>query len=351
MSVGEPQELSPDEFRQMVNEVALPLLRDHHVYVAGSGGGPDLLLNRAFGLRVWDAYGGQFLDMTAGGGPLVLGHCHDAGVVGPHAQLSVYSTSARVGQHVWPRQVELAKALSGRFPPAADGLPKKVLFTSSGREALQVASAIAGGRHPINPLADGEPSPAWAAEEADRARAKGLPVVVDETRTAYGRMGAFLAQERLGVQADVTLLGETGGAGFPFGAVVADERWLAGVEVPPFACGPVVAVAALGVLERMTPELFKRAAELGDALHRALRSVADQFAGLVSGVRGWGTVRKLVLARPHAVMLRDACLARGLLVEVLSDSEVGFSPALTAGPMDVALAADVLTDAFLEWPA
>lgn len=341
------QELSSDEFRRMVDEAVLPKLHDFYTYVAAAGRGPDVVVGRAWGVLLWDLYGKQYLDMTGGGGPLVLGHCHDAATAGPHAQLPMFSTSAPAGAHVWFRQVELAKALSERFPPDRDGMPKQVLFANSGREALLMAAAI-GGRE-INPLpAAGDFDPGWAAQEAARARKAGFPVVVDETRTGFGRMGSFTAQERLGVEADVTVLGETGGGGLPFGAVVADSALLSKLSPPPFAAGPVVSIAALGVLEQMTQDMFDYADSLGESLRAGLQEVADQFPDAFAGLRGWGTLRQLVLAKPRARRFRDDCLNRGLLVDAPADDVVAFSPALVATEADVDEAMNVVAEVCMD---
>lgn len=343
----EAGEISPaDEFRRLAEEAALPKLHDFYTYVAAAGQGPDVVVSRAWGVLLWDLYGKQYLDMTAGGGPLVLGHCHEASVVGPHAQLPMFSTSARAGAHVWFRQVELAKALSSRFPPDRDGMPKQVMFASSGREALLLAAAI-GGRE-IDPLPDsGDVDPGWAAQEAARAQKHGFPVVVDETRTGYGRMGAFTAQERLGFAADVTVLGDSGGGGLPFGAVVADAALFSKLVPPPFAAGPVVSIAALGVLEQMTDDLFAHADELGEALRAGLQEVVDQFPQVFAGMRGWGTLRQLVLTKPRARRFRDECIARGLLVDA-TDQVVSFSPALVATTADIIEAANVLAEVCMD---
>ena len=314
--------------RDLVGIEVASLLDDFSL-VAGASEDP-LPAGRGHGVWLWDSYGSRYLDMTAGGGPLLLGHCHTAVVSAAHAQSAVYSGSAPAGEHLCASQARLARAISDRFPPAPDGSPRKVLFAGSGREALALASALG---EPRNPLSAG-----WEPQG-----------VADETVSAC-RTGTFLAQDRLGF-CQVTVLGESMAGGLPFGAVVAPADLIGLLDPPPFAAPPAVCAPALAVVSEMTPELLARSASLGDELRRQLESVAGQFPAALAGVSGAGTLLELRLAEPRAAEFRSSCRSRGLLVGAAGPAAVSFSPALVAGPAELSHAADALSDLCLEWVA
>jgi len=312
--------------RDLVGIEVAALLDDFRL-VAGAAPDP-LPAGRGHGVWLWDSYGSRYLDMTAGGGPLLLGHCHTAVVSAAHAQSAVYSGSAPAGEHLCASQARLARAISDRFPPAPDGRPRMVLFASSGREALALASLLGT---PADPLSDG-----WQPQG-----------VADETLSAC-RTGTFLAQDRLGF-GSVTVLGESMAGGLPFGAVVAPADLIGMLDPPPFAAPPAVCAPALAVVSEMTPELLARSESLAAELRHQLDSVAGQFPAVLSGAAGTGTLLELRLAEPRAAEFRSACRSRGLLVGAAGPASVSFTPALVAGPAELSHAADVLSDLCLEW--
>ena len=55
-----------------------------------------------------------------------------------------------------------------------------------------------------------------AAAQAEEVRSWGGLVVIDETRTGFGRTGTLWAQEQWQVAADITVLGGAGGGGSLF---------------------------------------------------------------------------------------------------------------------------------------
>jgi acetylornithine/succinyldiaminopimelate/putrescine aminotransferase len=123
------------------------------------------------------------------------------------------------------------------------------------------------------------------------------------------------------------------GGGMPIGALVTGPR-LADVLEPgdhgsTFAGGPVVAAAALAVLDTIDdPALLARVVELGERLAAGLAELP------VREVRGRGLMRAIeVDGAPELV--RRALLERRLVLNATGPTTVRFLPPLTVGEAEV----------------
>ncbi|HEY8474177.1 MAG TPA: aspartate aminotransferase family protein [Natronosporangium sp.] len=97
---------------------------------------PPLYVDRAYGSRLWDVDGNEYVDYVLGQGPLLFGHSHPAIIEAVSRQLArgqVYSA-----QH--PLEVTVAELVCELVPCA-----ELVRFNSVGSEAVQAAWRLARG--------------------------------------------------------------------------------------------------------------------------------------------------------------------------------------------------------------
>ena len=192
------------------------------------------------------------------------------------------------------------------------------------RTAAVLIEAIQG-ESGVYPIAD---AALLAAREAcDEA---GALLILDEIQTGVGRTGSLWAYEQTPVRPDLLTSAKALGGGFPIGACVstaeAGEVLEAGDHGSTFAGGPVMAAAALAVLEIVDdPALLGAVRELGSALR-------DELAALegVREVRGRGLMLGVGLERGlDAARLGADLLRRGLIVNVPEPGTLRLLPPLT----------------------
>ena len=101
----------------------------------GNYGRLPVAMVRGSGSRLWDADGKQYIDLFAGFGGAILGHCHPALV---HAAFEQAKTLWHVGNTFWTLpQIEVAQRLS------RIGFAGQSFFCNSGAEANEAACKIA----------------------------------------------------------------------------------------------------------------------------------------------------------------------------------------------------------------
>ena len=101
----------------------------------GNYGRLPVAMVRGSGSRLWDADGKQYIDLFAGFGAAILGHCHPALVQAAHEQAA---TLWHVGNTFWTLpQIEVAERLS------RIGFVGQSFFCQSGAEANEAACKIA----------------------------------------------------------------------------------------------------------------------------------------------------------------------------------------------------------------
>ncbi len=173
------------------------------------------------------------------------------------------------------------------------------------------------GRGGVVPPAEG-----FLSALADRCRARGALLIVDEIMTGLGRTGARWACEREGVRPDVICAGKALGGGLPISACIGRgevmQAWgdPAGeaIHTATFAGNPLGCAAALATLEVIDEEdLIARADRVGAAWLRELEGLRSLAA--VRDVRGRGLLVAVELddgARTLALV--RALLERGYLV-------------------------------------
>lgn len=188
---------------------------------------------------------------------------------------------------------------------------------------------------------------------AERCRAAGMLLVLDEVATGFGRSGSLFAAEREGVEPDLLCLAKGLSGGYlPLAATLASEpiyeAFLGGYEEfrsffhgHTFTGNPLACAAALASLELCrAPDFLARAEHLGARL-------ADGFAALhdhpnVLEVRRYGTMFGIDLVRAHGAAdtppeffetarrtghrVTEAARERGVIVRPLGDTVVCMPP-------------------------
>ncbi|MFQ5512911.1 MAG: aspartate aminotransferase family protein [Myxococcota bacterium] len=335
--------------------------REQSVFAPGVRRWP-LALVRGEGSRVWDIDGREYIDLTAGWGVTVIGHCHAevADALADQARTLIQTTNV-----VYTReQLDLAERLE-RITPANI---RRAFFVSSGAEAnegaLKLAHRATGrarfvatrgsfhGRtlgamgvlgqekyrkrwsaliHEARFVPYGDLASARAALDrdvaafivepvqgeggvhvppddylpglADACHAVGALLILDEIQTGIGRTGRWLAADYSGVQPDILTLGKGLGGGVPIAAFLATDGVMATIEPGDhggtYAGNPLCARAACTVLDVIEREsLVARADRLGTRIRDRLTALADRHPGRIEQVRGRGLLIGLVLRDP-----------------------------------------------------
>jgi diaminobutyrate-2-oxoglutarate transaminase len=217
-----------------------------------------------------------------------------------------------------PRSCEMAcaKLLESSLEDPYSGLPKP---------AGVIVEPIQGEGGTVVPP-DG-----WLAEVRAITHRQGVPLIVDEIQTGFGRTGAMFACEHDGVTPDVIVLSKAlGGIGYPLSGIAYDEAldaWEPGAHIGTFRGHQVGMAAGAAAIELMQElDLAAHARELGElALDLLTQASATRELEAVGEVRGRGLMIGVELVRDHetrapwpqlAQALRRACCERGLIIEL-----------------------------------
>ena len=188
-----------------------------------------------------------------------------------------------------------------------------------------------------------------ARQACDRV---GALLVVDEVQTGVARLGSWFGWQQTPVKPDVVCLAKALANGLPIGAIVAHgparSAFGPGDHASTFGGGPVVAAAALAVLDTIEKEgLVDHAAAMGEAMTERLHSLSDRN-DLAAGVRGRGLLQALVLSRPVAADVVGAALDQGLVVNDVAPDAIRLAPALQISEAELDEAAERLETALAQ---
>ena len=166
-----------------------------------------------------------------------------------------------------------------------------------------------------------------AREACDQA---GALLVLDEIQSAIGRTGAWFAHQAAGVRPDVLTLAKGLGGGLPIGACIglgaAGAGFAKGDHGSTFGGNPVACAAALAVLEVIERDgLLAHVNAVGEHLAAGLGEVSHP---LVSGVRGLGLWRAVVLTAEVAPDVEAAARRAGFLVNAVQPDAIRLAPPL-----------------------
>jgi acetylornithine/N-succinyldiaminopimelate aminotransferase len=179
-----------------------------------------------------------------------------------------------------------------------------------------------------------------AREACDEA---GALLICDEIQVGMGRTGSLWAYEQTPIRPDAITAAKSLGGGLPVGACVASPG-AADVLEPgdhgsTFAGGPLVAAAALAVLELVDDSaLLQQVGERGAALRKGLEAIDG-----VDEVRGRGLMIGVGLEeRIEASDLAAAALRAGLVVNAPEPGTLRLLPPLTISEQEIEMAVSTL---------
>ena len=369
----------------------------------GVYGRPKTVLTRGEGCYVWDVDGTRYLDLLAGIAVNALGHGHPAvvGAVCRQAASLIHVSNF----FATPPQIELAErllAVAGAPQGSAvffansgtEAIEAAIkLSRRTGRTGLVAAEAAFHGRtmgalalthkhayrEPFAPLIaavthvpmndqaalgaaistdvaalfleplQGEAGviaadPAYLQLARELTTATGTLLIIDEIQTGVGRTGTWFAFQQAGIVPDAITVAKGLGAGVPIGALVTfgpDVSGLltAGQHGTTFGGNPLAAAAGLAVLDTIDREkLLAHAMSIGDHL---ADSVAALDHPLISGVRGTGLLRAIVLSADVAAVVADRALNAGFIINAPTPDALRLAPPLviTIAQVDTFVAA------------
>ncbi|MET7935115.1 ornithine--oxo-acid transaminase [Streptomyces sp. NPDC005322] len=184
------------------------------------------------------------------------------------------------------------------------------------------------------------PPPGYLSRVRELTRERKVLLMADEIQSGLGRTGRTFACEHEGVVPDVYLLGKAlGGGVVPVSAVVSSKEVL-GVHRPgehgsTFGGNPLACAIALEVIAMLrTGEFQRRAAKLGELLHRELGLLLGEGVDEVRGRGLWAGVDidpSLGTGRQISERLMD----RGVLVKETHGATIRLAPPLVIGKEDL----------------
>jgi len=178
------------------------------------------------------------------------------------------------------------------------------------------------------------PPEGYLKAAAERARARGMLVIVDEAQTGLGRTGRLFDCEHDGLVPDFITLSKTLGAGLPLSAVITSPE----IEQRCFerkfhfytthASDPLPAAVGLKVIEIILRDrLAERARAAGERLRRGFETMKQRY-DVIGDVRGRGLLLGVELVRDR----RDRSPAPELAQKVMNRClELGLSTSIVRG--------------------
>ncbi|MGN6368465.1 MAG: aspartate aminotransferase family protein [Phycisphaerae bacterium] len=362
-------------------------------------------LVRGEGSRLWDAEGKEYLDLFAGFGGTILGHCHPALVEAVTAQARTLWTTGN--QFYTEPQVKLAERLK------AQAFEGRAFFCHSGAEANEAAiklARLAGGEGrfkvismqrgfhgrtlgalsatptpeyqkgfyplvpgfvsvPYNDLAaleqaidketcavmvepiQGEgginmPAEGYLQGVREICTRHNLTMIVDEVWTGVGRTGKYFGHQYAGITPDIMTLGKALGGGVPVGCMFAEPGRAALLKPGTHGCtlggNPICAAVGAAVLETVeTEKLQERAVRLGEMAVGRIRKFKN--AGeKIKEVRGRGLMLGVELTAADGSPVVNHALANGLIINATRKNVLRLAPALTVSEELLQKGLDVL---------
>jgi acetylornithine/N-succinyldiaminopimelate aminotransferase len=187
---------------------------------------------------------------------------------------------------------------------------------------------------------------------AEQCIKKGALLVFDEIQTGFRRTGPMMAFMDEGVVPDILVLAKGMGGGMPLGAFIAPIEMMKSLVSDPvlghittFGGHPVscaAALAALRIVEQITPEDISRKSELlrNRIVHKKVKSVSGK--GLMLAVEfGNEEFNRKVIAR---------CLENGLLTDwfLFAPHKMRIAPPLTISDHQIFIAAELILQSIEE---
>jgi predicted acetylornithine/succinylornithine family transaminase len=363
------------------------LARADAVLMPNYGRVADRVIARGRGSLVWDVAGREYLDLFAGFGGAILGHCHPQLVEAVCNQAKTlwhvgnqFHTKAQIGlaekirAHSFDGQaffchggadanetalkaarlrhggrrwktIVLGRAFHGRTFAALEATANEAYKEGFGPMMPGFVRVEPGDLEALKSAIDGETAAMLmepmqgeggmfplTAEFGQAVRAlcdeHELTLICDEVWTGCGRTGKWFAFERLGIRPDIFTLGKALGGGLPVGACWARpeiaQLMQPGKHGSTLGGNPLCATAARTVLQIIeTDDLVEKARRQGETLVARLRELPG-----VAEVRGSG----LFVGFEGPTLPKDLArrgLDAGLILNQTGTGVVRLAPALT----------------------
>jgi glutamate-1-semialdehyde 2,1-aminomutase len=330
------------------------------VRAMGSIGREPIFIERGEGPFLWDVDGNRYVDWVGSWGPLILGHA-DPGVVAAVREAAGRGTSygaptagevelaAEVvdrfrsvemvrmtssGTEASMSAIRLARAATGRerivkfagayhghvdglLAEAGSGLATAGVPASPGVTESQAAAAIVAPwndpaaieravaeSRPAAIIAEPVPAnmgvvppdPGFLERLRELAGASGALLILDEVISGF-RVARGGAQERYGVEADLTVMGKVLGGGLPAAAYGGRRSLMERIapagdvyQAGTLSGNPLAVAAGLATLRRLDAAAYRRLGETTEGLAAALREAAGERPVSVSSAPGLLTV-------------------------------------------------------------
>jgi acetylornithine aminotransferase len=161
--------------------------------------------------------------------------------------------------------------------------------------------------------------------------ATGTLLILDEVQTGVGRTGTWFAFQQAGIVPDAITVAKGLGGGVPIGALVTfgptvSALLTAGQHGSTFGGNPLATAAGLAVLDAIDRDgLLAHATSVGNHL---ADSVAALGHPLISGVRGAGLLRAIVLSADVSAIVADRALTAGFIINAPTPDALRFAPPL-----------------------
>jgi len=178
----------------------------------------------------------------------------------------------------------------------------------------------------------------------------GILLIFDEVQTGVGRTGRWFAHQWEGVTPDIMSLAKGLGGGVPIGATLctkeAGQGFAPGAHATTFGGNPLATRAGLTVLQVLEREGYiEHAEQMGERLGASFEALVQAHPKLLTGHRGRGLLRGLVVADgvDRATIVAQA-RDKGLLVTNAGSDTLRFSPPLIVGPAHIERACEVMDE-------
>ncbi len=379
------------------------LILRHQAALIGNYGKLPVVFHRGQGSHLWDVNGKEYLDLFAGFGGTILGHCHPALVKAVTQQAN---TLWQVGNQFYTEpQIRLAEQLRSK------AFAGQAFFCQSGAEAAEAAiklarisagpdrfkiismhksfhgrtmgalSATAGPAQqgfaplvpgfthvPFNDIAaveraidaqtaavmvepvQGEgginmPNPGYLQALRALCDRTNVALIFDEVWVGLGRTGEYFGHQNFGVTPDIMTLGKALGGGLPVGAILARPERAAyfkpSTHGSTLGGNPICAAVAAAVLDELEKEqLPQRAKRLGAVAAAKLESFKNRAK--IADIRGCGLFIGVELVAADALPVVQEALKHGLIINVTQKNVLRICPALTIEENDLLRGLEIL---------
>lgn len=201
----------------------------------------------------------------------------------------------------------------------------------------------------------------WLRRIRQLTTAHGIPLIIDEVQTGWGRTGTMYACDRAGVVPDVLVLSKAIGGSLPLSVVVYHEDldvWQPGAHAGTFRGNQLAMAAGLATLRYLQEhDIPAHATAMGDLLQQRLRAL-QPLHSCIGEIRGRGLMVGMEIVDPEqqdrhghfaydgtrARRIQQDCFARGLIIETggRHGAVLRFLPPLIATPQQIAQVCEIV---------